>query len=148
MNYIEIEAENKTGNILKLIFENINIEKYFYYIKDEEIHRDTPQNRYVNCFEKIISGKELKEFIDNNLEYYMIFLTMFVFVNKEEAVGISDLESFKKSKSNLAFICWDVTNIIICFKEESFFNGVRNNLLKNKIKFKDLKEEDVKSLKF
>ena len=148
MKYIEIEAENKTGNILKLIFENINIEKYFYYIKDEEIHGDTPKNRYVNCFKEIISGKELKEFIDNNLEYYMIFLTMFAFVNKEEVVGIYDLESFEKSKSDLAFICWDVTNIIICFKEKSFFNGVRNNLVKNKIKFKDLKEEDVKSLKF
>lgn len=148
MNAIKIRIENKTGNILKLIFNNINIEKYFFKIKDEEIHIHLEKAQYNNFFNELMTGKEFKEVIDSNIEYYMIFLTLFAFNKQKDTLDINTFEDLEKSNCIISLICWDVTNIVIFSKSIIILDKIKENLNQNSIQYKDLTEEEIKNIKF
>ena len=148
MNGIEIKVENKTGNILKLIFSNINLEKYFFKIKDEEIHIKTEMDSYDNPLKELMTGKEFKKIIYSSIEYYMIFLTLFAFNRQEDVLDIYTFEDLEKSKCSLSLICWDVTNIVIFSKDITVLNKIKDNLKQNNIHYKNLKQEEMKAIKF
>lgn len=148
MDSIKIKIENKTGNILKLIFSNINIEKYFFKIKDEEIHIHTEKDKYDNFFKELMTGKEFKEVIESNIEYYMIFLTLFAFNKQKDVLDIYTFKDLEKSGCSLSLVCWDVTNIVIFSKSIIILDNIKENLNQNNIQYKDLTEEEMKRIKF
>lgn len=148
MNGIEIKVENKTGNILKLIFSNINLEKYFFKIKDEEIHIKTEMDSHDNPLKELMTGKEFKKIIYSSIEYYMIFLTLFAFNRQEDVLNIYTFEDLEKSKCSLSLICWDVTNIVIFSKNITILEKIKDNLEQNNIQYKNLTQQKMKKIKF
>ena len=148
MNGIEFKVENKTGNILKLIFNNINLENYFFTIRDDEIHINMKMDSYDNPLKESMTGKEFKEIIYSNIEYYMIFLTLFAFNRQEDVLDIYTFEDLEKSKCSLLLICYDVTNIIIFSKNMTILKTIKENLKQNNIQYKNLTQKEMKKVRF
>ena len=148
MNGIEFKVENKTGNILKLIFNNINLENYFFTIRDDEIHINMKMDSYDNPLKESMTGKEFKEIIYSNIEYYMIFLTLFAFNRQEDVLDIYTFEDLEKSKCSLLLICYDVTNIIIFFFFLTILKTIKENLKQNNIQYKNLTQKEMKKVRF
>lgn len=145
---IKIKVENKTGHILKLIFSNINLENYLFKIKDEEIHIKTEIDSYDNPLKELMTGKDFKEIIYSNIEYYMIFLTLFAFNRQEDVLDIYAFEDLEKSKCSFSLICWDVTNIVIFSKNIAILEKIESNLKQHNIQYKNLSKEEMKTIKF
>ncbi|MBR0490496.1 MAG: DUF2691 family protein [Clostridia bacterium] len=144
MNYIEIEAENKSGNILRELLKDAKIQDYYYKIGfNNEIHVDL-YNSKNDCplFEyNIIEGDELKEIVDNEkLQYYMIFLDLFAFKKREEISEIKNLEQLKESKCEFFLMCWDVSYFLIGVQDEEILQIIKNNCKEINYKFEEIPE--------
>lgn len=144
MKYIKIETENKVGNILREILKDAKIQDYYYKIGfNNEIHMDlyNSKNDYPLFEYDIIEGDELKEIVDNEeLQYYLIFLDLFAFKNREEISEIENVEQLKKSKCEFFLIGWDVSYFLIGVQDEEILQIIKNNCKEMNYKFEEISE--------
>ena len=138
---IEFKYSFTLDNFISKIFQNINLEDYkFYYRQQEIIFEDTKETK----FKKIMNGYEIKNLIENNEKYMIVDLNLHVYYqNNKEILDLSNYDNFLNSNCQLVILIYDLENVEIYFKDNYLKEKILLNLsfLNIKYKIKTLKND-------
>lgn len=122
---IKFEIPNSRDTFLKYIFENIDVEKYFWSIDEEEVYKNDNSDLF---YKNIMSGKEFKEVISEIA--YVIFLNLKAFLKKRDICEIKNAEDFKNSNCFISLAINDNILTDICCKKLDDIDKIKKNALK------------------
>ncbi|MCD2349064.1 DUF2691 family protein [Clostridium guangxiense] len=114
-------------NILRTILSEIEIEKLWWHISEDEIYNEMDEslleNRYINgeTFLKIIKEKS----------YSVIFANIKAYPPNSTPNDIENYDDFIKSECKLVILCSDVFYYEIYAKNDWMIEIIKNNAIKN-----------------
>ena len=131
---IEFKYSFTLDNFISKIFQNINLEDYKFYFRQQEIiFEDTKETK----FKKIMNGYEIKNLIENNEKYMIVDLNLHVYYqNNKEILDLSNYDNFLNSNCQLVILIYDLENVEIYFKDNYLKEKILLNLSFLNIKYK------------
>lgn len=126
---------NSADNILKTIFNNVNLRKFEWYnIPEQTESYGIPM--YTTLFnQKYYSGSDFSKCIANN--HLIVFLKLQAYLELENFKEIITLDDFKKSKCKLILLIYDCEYVEVYAKDKNIIQSIYSNAINNN--FSDIK---------
>ena len=126
---------NRADNILKTIFNNVNLDKYKWYnIPEQTESYEIPV--YTTLFnQKYYSGFDFLKCISK--KHYIVFLKLQAYLDVENFKEIVTLNDFNKSKCKLILLIYDCEYAEVYAKDKNIIQSVYSNAINNN--FSDIK---------
>lgn len=126
---IEFEYTNKYNNIIKLIFDNIDINKYNWDISELQAYTENKID--------LSSIKDIGRLIREKQKYSIVFANIKVFNKEMESCKIDTYDDFVKNKCELILLITDVNEFEIYMKDNVLKEQIIKNIKKLNISFKE-----------
>jgi len=125
---IEFKRENKYGNFLIHLLNNIEFSEYNFFFTEQEMY-------YINAFDDVIQGEKFKKILVENTDYYVIFLNMQVYLKDNKMTIIEEYTDFLESDCELMILINDAVNVEIYFKDNNLKKQILKNLKQMNVKY-------------
>jgi hypothetical protein len=137
---VSFKIPQKVGIVLWQILNCINVEKYFWYIYQDEVWEKTP---FGDVFFKN-DGYDGNNFLQRILcDHYIVFLKLQAFFNDDENLYIHTYEEYKKSDCQLLLLIYDCEFVDIYAKDQILIETIYENARKyNYTNLKYITEEN------
>lgn len=131
-----LKFEGYCDNIFRILFRNINIEKYYFTIQFWESY--VPGTINFDDEDIILSKSTKDDLFSKETKVFPEFLELFL--SCEDVISeVDDYKTFLSSKYFMSIIIIDHKNIEICCKLDSLLSDVINNFQDSKLKNKKIR---------
>lgn len=110
---IRFKIPNAYDSYLALILDGINIKKYIWKVSEDEVYVNGINDLFP-C--EIINGIEFEKLIQTP-SYYVVFVNLEAFTDRENLCPISNYEEFLESSCNIVLLVTDNIFVDIYIKE-------------------------------
>lgn len=124
---LNFKIPNEYGNLLCDLLKPLPYNEYQWLINNDEIHL-LNDNEFINQFlfnENLLTGVELYDLSKNN-RYYMIFVTLMAFCNKESITPITNYKEFMDSDCQIFLTVNDCDDVIFLCKDNQLIFKMKN----------------------
>ena len=118
---------SNSENVLKTIFTDVNCEKYWWNISEDEIYDKTDKPIFKK---KYIDGKTFVNIITNQ-NHHVIFVNIKAYPPNSPPSDLETYGDFIKSECQLNLLCADVIYYEIYAKDNLVVEAIRSNAIKN-----------------
>ena len=126
---------NRADNILKTIFNNVNLRKFEWYnIPEQTESYEIPMHTTL-LSQRCYSGSDFSKCIAK--KHFIVFLKMQAYLETENFKEIIALDDFNKSKCRLILLIYDCEYVEVYAKDKNIIQSVYSNAIKNN--FSDIK---------
>ena len=138
MRGISFKVNSSEKSVLSIILQNIDIEKLFCKITDDDItmdrdmtmNKDKTMNKDISIFtEEQVNGETFKNII-STVGYTVIFANIKAYPDKSMNDSINDYDDFLKSNCILIILCSDLYDYEIYSKSEEMIEMIKYNCIK------------------
>lgn len=133
-----LKFDNWSKNIFKVLFKDIDISLWDFYIKYWESYGNSTMTNDYNNLDYIDSESAKKELIYDDSEVYPEFLELFIGKTNENICNLKFYSDFIKSKYFLSLVIIDHRNIEICCKDVQLLKKIIENFNKSTLENKKI----------
>lgn len=129
---IRFEVPHKRFPVIYMIIKGIDIEKYFWILVEEDVHRD-----WENYFDRDrYPGSKFEEVISDE-NCYAVLINLQAYIDLNDFIKIKSYYEFVNSKCELIIFINDNTRVDIYAKDAVLIEIIKRNAEENK--FEDIK---------